>query len=126
MRGTSVVRRSGICGAMAALAVCLVPLTANAQGGVNPFGRAPTSLRDSEFPLIMGSVDRVLQEYRVGATATWRSTETGRAGQAMLTETFQRSGWRCAQVTHIFTAGGGGTFTAPMCETEKGVWKFAF
>src|SRR5689334_22503845 len=82
----------------------------NAQG-INPFGRAPASLKDSEMPLIMGSFDRVLQEYKVGATADWKSGETGRSGQVVITQIFQRNGWRCAQVTHRVTSGGEGTFT---------------
>jgi len=109
----------------AAVVLCAAAAHGNAQG-INPFGRAPASLKDSEMPLIMGSFDRVLQEYRVGATADWKSTETGRSGQVVITQIFQRSGWRCAQVTHRVTSGGEGTFTAPVCETEKGVWKFAF
>jgi surface antigen len=114
-----------VAGLLAGLLVAISAQIAAAQG-TNPFGRTPTSLKDSEMPLILGTVDRVLREYRVGATASWRSAETGRAGQSTITGLFQRQGWRCAQVTHHFTAGGGGTFTAPLCETEPGSWKFAF
>ena len=72
------------------------------------------------------AMNAVLAEYKVGATSNWKSPTSGRAGEWMLTRTFERDGMKCAQVTHKFTAGPGFDYTAPVCKVPDGTWKLAF
>lgn len=105
----------------------LAALAAPAQAQmVTPFGKGQIALEPGDIEEIRGSVRSVLEEYRVGASASWSSATTNRAGHAYITETFERQGMRCAQVTHEFTAGGGNVYTLPMCQVADGSWKIAF
>ena len=92
------------------------------------FGRSNNiTMEPGDWEKMKASVRAVLEEYQVGSRQTWKSDSTDRAGEALLVETFEKNGLRCAQVTHRFTAGiGGQTYTAPMCQVADGSWKMAF
>lgn len=109
--------------AMAAALVSAPPLSAQLM---SPFGRDSVGLSEADATLMMDAMRGALEEYKVGATRTWQSATSGRAGQVVVTRIFQRDGMRCAQVTHDFTAGPGFTYTAPMCQVADGSWKLAF
>ena len=76
--------------------------------------------------MIKKALKEALDQYTVGVSANWDSPKTGRAGRAIVTDTFERNGLRCAQLTHQFTKGPGRTYTAPLCQTKDGVWRLAF
>src|SRR5262249_12421380 len=67
-----------------------------------------------EFKEIREAVDKVLQEYKVGALARWSAPTTGRAGQVVLKEIYENKGMKCATVVHRFTQGTGRTISAPL------------
>lgn len=112
-------------GAIGLVAAFVIAAPAQAQM-VTPFGKDQIALEPDDIEEIRGSVRTVLEEYKVGATARWSSSVTNRAGHAYITQTFERQGMRCAQVTHEFTAGGGNVYTVPMCQVADGSWKIAF
>lgn len=106
--------------------VMLVPPQAYAQFS-SPFGRDAIGLAPEEMAEIRGAIRRVLEKYTPGEVQSWKSSKTGRAGEAVLVETFERNGMKCGRVVHRFTAGKGGrTFDAPLCQVADGTWKLAF
>ncbi|MFT5440460.1 MAG: surface antigen [Alphaproteobacteria bacterium] len=109
---------------MVVVASLAIVSPAQAQG---VFGRSSISMEPGDWDKLKGSLRAVLGEYRVGSRQAWKSDITDRAGEAFLTETFEKKGLKCAQVTHRFTAGQGGrTYTAPLCQVADGSWKLAF
>ena len=107
--------------AVVVVASLAVVSPANAQrGGV--FGNSSITMDPGDWDKLKGSVRAVLEEYRVGSRQAWKSDSTDRAGEAFLTETFERNGLKCAQVTHRFTAGQEGrTYTAPLSKLPTAV-----
>jgi surface antigen len=93
---------------------------------ISPFGKGQIATDPADIAEINGAIGEVLRRYEVGAVQAWKSAKTDRAGEAVLTQTFQRDGLKCAQVTHRFTAGGGNAYSAPMCQVADGSWKLAF
>jgi surface antigen len=94
----------------------------------SPFGRnmggAPMDPED--LALMKKAMRDALEQYKVGASTTWVSPKSGRAGRAVVTKTYEMNGMRCAQLTHQFTKGQGSTYTAPLCKAADGSWKLAF
>ena len=92
------------------------------------FGRSNSiTLEPGDWEKMKATIRAVLEEYRVGTRQAWKSDTTDRAGEAFLTEIFEKNGLRCGQITHRFTAGvGGRTYTAPLCQVADGSWKLAF
>ncbi|MEK9661839.1 MAG: hypothetical protein VW644_08920 [Alphaproteobacteria bacterium] len=99
-------------GALVALTALASPAPAQM---VSPFGKGQVATDPADLEQIRGAVGKVLEEFEVGATASLTSSVTNRAGQAYVTQIFEREGLRCAQVTHEFTAGGGNVYTLPLC-----------
>ena len=95
---------------------------------VSPFGksRERSSMDPEDLKLMEKAMRDALEKYSVGATSTWESQKTGRAGQAVVTKTYEMRGMRCAELTHQFTKGPGTSYSAPMCKTEDGTWKLAY
>jgi surface antigen len=105
----------------------IAPQVAQAQL-VSPFGRAtgwvPLAPEDKE--LLKKAIRDALEAGKIGDIVSWESATSGRAGHAVVTETFEVEGRKCAQVTHRFTKGPGRTYSAPLCKVEDGSWKLAF
>ena len=113
--------------AVALLASAVLAHAAPAQL-VSPFGksRERSSMDPEDLKLMEKAMRDALEKYSVGATSTWESQKTGRAGQAVVTRTYEMRGMRCAELTHQFTKGPGTSYSAPMCKTEDGTWKLAY
>ena len=112
----------GVMGLAVAFATAL---PAHAQM-ISPFGKGQIATDPADLEQIKGAVGQVLEAYTVGATASWTSTVTNRAGQAVVTQVYEHQGLKCAQVTHEFTAGGGNVYSMPLCQVADGSWKIAF
>lgn len=110
--------------AFAALFPAMVS-SALADGLVNPFDNAGTGLSKEDSDLMKSALKKVLDAKQPGATADWNSS-SGLAGRATALDVFQRNGMPCANVEHVFTAGGGSTYRLPFCEAADGTWKIAF
>jgi len=124
MNKPSRVVRYNVAAAFSALFLLAAP-AAQAQL-ISPFGKDVIALEPEDLAELRGAVAKVLNEYKVGTVESWSSSKTNRAGEAVLTNTYERNGLKCAQVTHRFTSGGGHTFSAPMCQIADGSWKLAF
>lgn len=98
---------------------------ARADGLINPFDSSGVGLNKEESELMRGALRSVLEAKKAGATAEWKSSD-GRAGRATSLDVFEQNGMACANVEHVFTAGGGTTYRLPFCETADGTWKIAF
>lgn len=96
-----------------------------ADGLINPFDSSSTGLNKEETELMKGALKSVLDAKKAGATADWQSP-SGRAGRATALDVFEKDGKPCANVEHVFTAGGGTTYRLPFCEAADGTWKIAF
>lgn len=115
----------GLCAVCVAVVGISYALPSSAQL-ISPFGKDAIALTEAESGMIRQSLRDVLEAYELGTVSSWKSDETNRAGEAVLIETFERDGMRCAEITHRFTAGKGRTYTAPVCRIESGEWKLAF
>ena len=105
--------------------LALVPLPALAEGLINPFSSAGIGLNKEETELMKGAIKSVLDAKKAGASADWK-TASGRAGRATSLEVYEKNGMACANVEHVFTAGGGSPFRLPFCQMADGTWKVAF
>ncbi len=99
---------------------------AAAEGLINPFDSSGISLSKEDSDLMRGALRSVLDARKAGATADWKSSSSGLAGRATSLDVFERNGMSCANVEHVFTAGGGSTYRLPFCRTSDGTWKIAF
>lgn len=109
--------------------LALLPLTvsvAAAEGLINPFDSSGISLSKEDGDLMRGALRSVLDAKQAGAAADWKSSSSGLAGRATSLDVFERNGMSCANVEHVFTAGGGSTYRLPFCQTADGMWKIAF
>jgi surface antigen len=97
-----------------------------ADGLINPFDSSGISLSKEDSELMRGALRSVLDAKQAGTTADWKSSSGGLAGRATSLDVFQRNGMPCANVEHVFTAGGGSTYRLPFCQTSDGTWKIAF
>jgi surface antigen len=98
---------------------------AMAEGLINPFDSSSVGLNKEESELMRGALKSVLDAKKAGATAEWQSPN-GRAGRATALDVFEKNGMPCANVEHVFTAGGGTTYRLPFCAAADGTWKIAF
>jgi surface antigen len=98
---------------------------AAADGLVNPFDSSGIALSKEDSELMRGALRSVLETKKAGTAADWKSS-SGRAGRATSLDVFEQNGMACANVEHVFTAGGGTTYRLPFCETADGTWKIAF
>jgi surface antigen len=121
MTSTSSILRSV---ALLALLPIMISL-ASADGLINPFDSSGVGLNKEQSELMRGALRSVLEQKKAGATAEWKSSD-GRAGRATSLDVFEQNGMDCANVEHVFTAGGGTTYRLPFCETADGTWKIAF
>jgi surface antigen len=111
-----------------ATAIVAIVTPASAQL-VSPFGKTAsnTGLSREDLNLMRKAMRDALNEYRPGASTTWTSKSSGRAGKATVVQVFDQKGMKCAQLTHEFTKGPGNTYSAPMCkDSMDGSWKIAF
>lgn len=95
----------------------------------NPFGSGAPGwipLESGDRAMMNQAMQDALDRYEVGSASEWISEKTGRGGRAIVTDTFEVEGRRCAQLTHQFTKGPGRTYSAPLCQVEDGTWKLAF
>ena len=110
--------------AIAATAIAVTPAPAQL---ISPFGKnATTGLSKEDLALMRKAMRDALEQKRVGATNSWVSKTSGRAGKATVTRVFEQNGMSCAQLTHEFTSGPGTDYVAPLCKTKDGTWKIAF
>ena len=99
---------------------------AMADGLINPFDNAGTSLSKEDSELMKGALKSVLDAKAAGATAEWKSATSGRAGRATALDVYEKNGMPCANVEHAFIAGDGTTYKLPFCQGADGTWKIAF
>ena len=107
-----------------AFALAVPALPAFAQM-VSPWFRDSVGMTDEDLDKLKGALREALEQKKVGATADW-SSSSGRAGHVEVLELFDKQGMDCQSVKHSFTAGGGKTFTLPLCKVQDGSWKIAF
>lgn len=108
------------------LAAIVLPLPTLAGALVNPFNSSGNSLSKEDSELMKRALTSVLDAKRAGATAEWKSYSSGLSGRATALDLFEVNGMPCANVEHVFTAGGGATYRLPFCQTADGAWKIAF
>ena len=92
---------------------------------VSPWFRDSVGMTDEDLDKMKGALRAALEQKKVGATADWTSS-SGRAGHVEVLDLFQKQGMDCQTVKHDFTAGGGRTYTLPLCKVQDGSWKIAF
>ena len=90
-----------------------------------PWFKDSVGLSAEDLDKLKGALQTAVDQKKVGATADWTSS-SGRAGHVEVLELFEKQGMECQTVKHAFTAGGGKTFTLPLCKVEDGSWKIAF
>jgi len=105
--------------------LALASQLALADGLINPFDSSSTGLNKEETELMRGALKSALDAKKAGATADWKAP-SGRAGRATALDVFEKNGMPCANVEHVFTAGGGTTYRLPFCQAADGTWKIAF
>jgi surface antigen len=98
---------------------------ASSEGLINPFDSSGIGLSKEDSELMKGAIRSVLDAQKAGTTADWTSS-SGLAGRATSLDVFEKSGMQCANVEHLFTAGGGSTYRLPFCKAADGTWKVAF
>lgn len=101
-------------------------LPALADGLINPFDSAGIGLNKEDSELMKGALKSVLDAKQAGATADWKSASSGLAGHATALDVYEKNGMACANVEHVFTAGGGSPYKLPFCQGADGTWKIAF
>ena len=90
-----------------------------------PWFKDSIGMSEEDMAQMKGALKEAVDQKKVGATADWTST-SGRAGHVEILELFEKNGMECQTVKHSFTAGGGKTFTLPLCKVADGSWKIAF
>lgn len=108
------------------LALLLMPLPTLAGALINPFDASGNGLSKEDSELMKGALASVLDAKKAGATAEWKSPSSEFAGRATALDLFEKNGMPCANVEHVFTAGGGSTYRLPFCQIADGTWKIAF
>jgi surface antigen len=90
-----------------------------------PWFKDSVGMSGEDLDKMKGALREAVDQKKVGATADWTSS-SGRAGHVEILELFEKNGMECQTVKHSFTAGGGKTYTLPLCKVEDGSWKIAF
>ena len=110
--------------AMIAAMTAAVALPASAQM-LAPWFKDSVGMSEEDLGKMKEALRGALDQKKVGATADW-SSSSGRAGHVEILELFEKNGMECQTVKHNFTAGGGKTYTLPLCKVADGSWKIAF
>jgi surface antigen len=92
---------------------------------LSPWFRDSIGMSDEDLDKMKGALRSALEQNKVGATADWTSS-SGRSGHVAVLELFEKQGMECQTVKHDFTAGGGKSYTLPLCKVSDGSWKIAF
>ncbi len=116
--------RRAFLSATIAAAIAAVTAPASAQM-LAPWFKDSVGMSDEDMTQMKGALKTAVDQKKVGATADW-SSSSGRAGHVEILELFEKDGMECQTVKHSFTAGGGKTFTLPLCKVADGSWKIAF
>ena len=116
--------RKAFFAAAIATAIGAVAPPASAQM-LAPWFKDSVGMSEEDMAQMKGALKAAVDQKKVGATADWTSP-SGRAGHVEVLELFEKNGMECQTVKHSFTAGGGKTFTLPLCKVEDGSWKIAF
>ena len=111
---------------LASAQLCATLSPGLASGLVNPFSRYGQSLNETDTKLLAGTINKALDQRKVGASASWSDEATGLAGQATVLKVYERGGAACGNVRHAFTKGGGNTYVLPYCFQRDGTWKIQF
>jgi surface antigen len=90
-----------------------------------PWFKDSVGMSDEDLDSMKGALRAAIEQKKAGATADWNSS-SGRAGHVEVIDLFEKQGMACATVKHDFTAGGGKSYTLPLCKVEDGSWKIAF
>jgi surface antigen len=106
----------------ATMAAFIVPASAQMLA---PWFKDSVGMSEEDMAKMKGALKEAVDQKKVGATADWTSS-SGRAGHVEILELFEKNGMECQTVKHSFTAGGGKTYTLPLCKVEDGSWKIAF
>ena len=116
--------RKAFLSAAIATAIAALALPASAQM-LAPWFKDSVGMSDEDMTQMKGALKEAVDQKKAGATADWTSP-SGRAGHVEVLELFEKDGMECQTVKHSFTAGGGKTFTLPLCKVADGSWKIAF
>jgi len=116
--------RKAFLSATIATAIAGFALPASAQM-LAPWFKDSVGMSDEDLDKMKGALREAVDQKKVGATADWTSS-SGRAGHVEVLELFDKNGMECQTVKHDFTAGGGKSYTLPLCKVEDGSWKIAF
>jgi surface antigen len=114
---------------MAALAVCVLLLSATAQAQVNPFrGSGGRGLSPEDNRLLFESVERLnaAEPPQAGRSETWRNPQTNTAGTSTILRVFHSGGMVCHLVRHRIVVGGrpqAHDYRLTWCRTPTGEWK---
>jgi surface antigen len=92
---------------------------------LSPSFRDSVGMSDEDLDKMKGALRSALEQKKVGAMANWTSS-SGRTGHVEVLELFEKGGMECQTVKHDFTAGGGKSYTLPLCKVSDGSWKIAF
>jgi surface antigen len=107
-----------------ATAIAAIAVPASAQM-LAPWFKDTIGMSGEDMAKMKGALKEAVDQKKVGATADWTSS-SGRAGHVEILELFEKDGMECQTVKHSFTAGGGRTYTLPLCKVTDGSWKIAF
>jgi surface antigen len=107
-----------------ATAIAAIAVPASAQM-LAPWFKDTIGMSGEDMAKMKGALKEAVDQKKVGATADWTSS-SGRAGHVEILELFEKDGMECQTVKHSFTAGGGRTYTLPLCKVADGSWKIAF
>jgi surface antigen len=116
--------RTTLLSATTAMALAVFGASASAQM-LSPWFKDSVGMSDEDLDKMKGALRAAVDQKKVGATADWTSS-SGRAGHVEVLELFEKNGMECQTVKHDFTAGGGKTYTLPLCKVQDGSWKIAF
>ena len=79
---------------------------------------------DQDWDLLKDTVQKLLDNHKVGESLTWKNDKSGNHGKLTLLGTFSDFGTTCHQVeVRSITAEVSATRVVSMCKNKEGEWK---
>lgn len=107
-------------------AFLLTLLPAHAQGLMGPMWDTYVTLTRGDMDAIRGIVTQQIHNKKPGASASWKSQESGNSGMVTLLSAFSRQGHRCERIEYRISPPQGtpsDRFTLTSCQQADGSWK---
>jgi 17 kDa outer membrane surface antigen len=104
----------------------LTLLPAHAQGLMGPMWDTYVTLTRADMDAIRGIVTQQIHNKKPGASASWKSQESGNSGMVTLLSAFSRQGHRCERIEYRISPPQGtpsDRFTLTSCQQADGSWK---